>query len=960
MVALLNPYVAGNPVGASPAFVGRDDVLREVLRTLRRPQANALVLYGQRRIGKTSILEHLAYWLPREGEYTPVYFDLQDKATWKLGQVLSALAASMAGALGKPAPELGADPQTAFRANWLPALLKELPERSSLVLLFDEFDVLADPKSDQAGKAFFPYLRELLAVDTMRLQFVFVIGRNVNDLDTIALSVFKGTDSRRVSLLDKADAAALVQLSESNGSLHWGAEAIEQVWNLTHGHPFLTQQLCSHVWERAHDAEPDETPTASTDDVEAVIDDVLAGSQNALEWLWDGLPAAERIVISALAEAGHGSITLERLEQCLHESGVRVVIRDLQNAPRQLQDWDVLEPDQEGLRFRVELLRRWLVAYKPLRRVQEEIDHIEPVAQSYYQAGLGLYRSRKLEEAIDPLRRAISLNPNHQSANLLLADVLLSQGELDAARQILERLYEYQPSAARHRLVQIFLLQAQNRPEDEELAFYDRVLKIDETQVEALARKRAIWMQRGVEAHTADQLEVALEAFRIAGATEHVTGIEKEIASRRLATELSVLETTEREGDYQKALAMALRLSKKFPEQKHWTEDIVRLEKATEMAEWYKQAIGAIQSNDLPTARRLLAQIIAIEPSYRDASRYLYQAVTGSDPEALKKKLETSESKLREIMGLTDQGPRKSKEPEDGKRQPWKALHEGKATPKPRRLVLWNPLDGPRLLWWFFFKPKYLQAYREAYSREDEFRLGDWILSTFFWLPFFLPMAAISFGYLKFEEGTTASPTLYYLSAIFSFLIWLVWGMTNSEDTDDGNSAFLSLPAIVLTGTALGSFFSPNPWLFFACLGLAASTGLPLCTDDNKKLQGISSFDRHLYSAALAILLALALGTHVFIISNRTGILLFFWTLTKSVGAFLATLIISLLIFLLYAASFEDWPQERKLPAPLVAILLFLHLAGYTLVLGITCYEWPRDNISSILDFINDWLLKVT
>ena len=58
MAIPLNPYVAGNPVGDSPAFIGRADVLCEVLRVLRRFQDNAIVLYGQRRIGKTSILQH--------------------------------------------------------------------------------------------------------------------------------------------------------------------------------------------------------------------------------------------------------------------------------------------------------------------------------------------------------------------------------------------------------------------------------------------------------------------------------------------------------------------------------------------------------------------------------------------------------------------------------------------------------------------------------------------------------------------------------------------------------------------------------------------------------------------------------------------------------------------------------------------------------------------------------------
>ena len=87
-----NPYVTGNPVGNSPAFVGREDVLREVQRTLRRSQDNAIVLYGQRRIGKSSILLHLLARLPEEGSYYPIYLDLQDKATWSLDRVLQDLA----------------------------------------------------------------------------------------------------------------------------------------------------------------------------------------------------------------------------------------------------------------------------------------------------------------------------------------------------------------------------------------------------------------------------------------------------------------------------------------------------------------------------------------------------------------------------------------------------------------------------------------------------------------------------------------------------------------------------------------------------------------------------------------------------------------------------------------------------------------------------------------------------
>ena len=94
-----NPYIAGNPVGDTPAFIGRADILREVVRMLRRPQDNALVLYGQRRIGKTSVLLELAARLPESGPFYPVYFDLQDKAAWALERVLAQLSQKITDAL---------------------------------------------------------------------------------------------------------------------------------------------------------------------------------------------------------------------------------------------------------------------------------------------------------------------------------------------------------------------------------------------------------------------------------------------------------------------------------------------------------------------------------------------------------------------------------------------------------------------------------------------------------------------------------------------------------------------------------------------------------------------------------------------------------------------------------------------------------------------------------------------
>ena len=55
----VNPYIAGNPIKNSSAFFGRHDIIREVMQVLHHPQSNAIVLFGQRRVGKTSVMYFL-------------------------------------------------------------------------------------------------------------------------------------------------------------------------------------------------------------------------------------------------------------------------------------------------------------------------------------------------------------------------------------------------------------------------------------------------------------------------------------------------------------------------------------------------------------------------------------------------------------------------------------------------------------------------------------------------------------------------------------------------------------------------------------------------------------------------------------------------------------------------------------------------------------------------------------
>jgi len=73
-----NPYIAGGPVHEDRMFFGREAVLAAILNTIHN---NSVLIYGERRIGKTSILHKLRRALQQRddapGAFFPVFVSLQ-------------------------------------------------------------------------------------------------------------------------------------------------------------------------------------------------------------------------------------------------------------------------------------------------------------------------------------------------------------------------------------------------------------------------------------------------------------------------------------------------------------------------------------------------------------------------------------------------------------------------------------------------------------------------------------------------------------------------------------------------------------------------------------------------------------------------------------------------------------------------------------------------------------------
>lgn len=95
-----NPYVVGGAISdpSGRGFYGREDVFAFLKEALNAEQRTAILLCGQRRIGKTSILHQFRYTLHIEqANSVCVYFDLQGKAAMELDAVLHGLGREIAG-----------------------------------------------------------------------------------------------------------------------------------------------------------------------------------------------------------------------------------------------------------------------------------------------------------------------------------------------------------------------------------------------------------------------------------------------------------------------------------------------------------------------------------------------------------------------------------------------------------------------------------------------------------------------------------------------------------------------------------------------------------------------------------------------------------------------------------------------------------------------------------------------
>ena len=382
-----NPYVVGTPLEAgSPLFFGRGDVVAYIKENLAALHRNNLVLIGQRRTGKTSLLKQLPVQLG--DDYLPVYLDGQALGLDPgLPNFFLALATEIAFALedrdfGIALPEyedFADSPTTSFERKFLARVREAIGDRH-LLIMFDEFEALeAAVRRGNLDASIFGFLRHLIQ-HADNLSVIFCGTHRLEELASDYWNVlFNISLYRQIAFLEQPEALRLIQEPVAEHGMRYDDLALDKIWQVTAGHPYFLQLLC-HSLVNQHNRT--ERGYVTVSDVNAALEDILASGEAHFVFLWTEATPEERLILVSLSRmiplTGH--VTLARVVDYLDERGVNLERRAISDALHNLTLRDVLTKSGEAdpvtgevYRWRMGLLGLWVEKYQSLNRVVDGV-----------------------------------------------------------------------------------------------------------------------------------------------------------------------------------------------------------------------------------------------------------------------------------------------------------------------------------------------------------------------------------------------------------------------------------------------------------------------------------------------------------------------------------------------------------------------------------------------------------
>jgi (p)ppGpp synthase/HD superfamily hydrolase len=245
-----SPYDLMPVVGHN--FKGREREVQEIADRLRgRERNNTLLVWGQQRIGKTSLLLHLEQYILPSQKYLIVYCSLHECLHQPIYNFLHAIARKIVEKVQKEvkAPhieDMRREPVFSFQR--FIGQLEEVIGPQSLLIILDEFQGIGTLKEEGATRQdVFTYFRSLLQ-QGVTVSFLFCGGGIPGHLlmQSGLSSLLSIVDPIKVGVLEKEAARSLIVVPDV--SMHYEEQAIQKLLEITNCHPCYLKFLCQELY----------------------------------------------------------------------------------------------------------------------------------------------------------------------------------------------------------------------------------------------------------------------------------------------------------------------------------------------------------------------------------------------------------------------------------------------------------------------------------------------------------------------------------------------------------------------------------------------------------------------------------------------------------------------------------------------------------------------------------------
>jgi hypothetical protein len=373
----LEPYSL--EVAEGDMFVGRSAKVKAIANKLLKHPMTSTYVTGQKRIGKTSLAKAVVNYLEKDRpDFYSVYLEYGEYCSTTPQGTLKTLGENIYSFLidFMPVSDVTAVDfsQSIADLNMTAKKLELKHPDKKFVIILDEFDEIHPEmyRSGPIAETFFANLRTLAARKNLAFILVggekmpFIIGAQGDQLNKFSretLDYFSRSTEwpEYLELITKP----------VDGQLNWDDEAINEIFTLTHGHPYYTKLLCSKVVSVAI-AERDTEIIAS--DVSTALPMLLAElDTNAFAHLWkDGISyerehaeVAELKRLRLLVGIGRALREHKRREEDIKAYATSANLLEHEVTPliSDFQRREILYERNGELYFTVPLFEYWLTEY---------------------------------------------------------------------------------------------------------------------------------------------------------------------------------------------------------------------------------------------------------------------------------------------------------------------------------------------------------------------------------------------------------------------------------------------------------------------------------------------------------------------------------------------------------------------------------------------------------------------